>query len=154
MKSKIIAVLAATLLLAACSSIKPYESKLAPNMELRYANAQKQFFTSTNAELDLYKQGKKACDLDYMGTTDFSRDPKSIGVPTGEYLYMNVARTTGGFFTSTNFKDIRVRFKPQAGKQYVLTYELGENSYDLNLEQKVSGGARKEVRLEAWDKCQ
>jgi len=124
------ALLLMLLVLTACSGIRPYPARPENNAKVS-AEVSGGMLTRIGAALDIYDVDR-ACQLDYVGSVDLDKAPRTIGLPVGELRYLVVRFERSSFLAgSSGSISYETLFVPKKGENYTLAASYRNSIYNV-----------------------
>jgi hypothetical protein len=144
---KTVLVLLTVILVSACSSTHPYETKGEPNFDIDFKSGGA-FMKSTDLEVAIFEYLPN-CKAHYMGTVELSRNNKtSIFVPVGKNIGVRTFFHQGGFFSNTEYTNAdseAFRMVTKKSETYLLEVEEDDGAIGRHIYANRKG---KKVELE------
>jgi len=150
MIKQIIEILLISLMMTACSNIKPYQATHKNNF---FVNSKTD--NDVKSSIDIY-QVDKACKYIYKGTVSLEQGKNKIGLKNNEDNYLVVSFTTSSFWaSSTSSMSQDMMIKPDKGYTYKLDLSYLDNIYNIELK-KTQPGSNKTITIDTLSphRCQ
>jgi len=136
------------LAMTACSGIRPYPARPENNAKVR-AEVSGGILTSIEAALDIYAVDR-ACQLEYVGSVDLDKSPRTIGLPVGELRYLVVRFERSSFLAgSSGSIAYETLFVPKKGESYSLAASYRNSIYNV----LIHNAAGREIESRALADC-
>lgn len=137
-------------LLAGCSSFKPYPNTLAKNLA---ASLSKDSDAGIKARVDIYSMDKQ-CQDHYQGTIRFDKKPGQIGIPNNKQTLLAFYFLSSHWLMGPSSINVDALIKARSGYRYEAKLTYVDSTYEVNLyEINHRSGKRREVRIVGMNAC-
>jgi hypothetical protein len=143
-----------TLLLSACSGIKPYPDLPNKNFSVQAVTQSGSLLQDVEAFVDIHNV-RADCSTVYMGTIKLDEPSVEIGIPAKQQSYLTFVFNTSGFFSSSSSSiSSNTLFKPRPGYRYLAKVSYIDEIYDVRIYEMNPGGKQsKELEFRDLDTC-
>jgi hypothetical protein len=151
---KILYIALITLLLSACSGMKPYPDLRNKNFTIQAITDAGSLLKDIKATLEI-QNVKADCSTGYIGTVTLDKPLVQIGIPTKYRSYLTFEFDTSGFFAANEGKmSYETLFKPKPGYRYLAKVSYINEYYDVRIFEMNPGGKQSnELKLRDLDTC-
>jgi hypothetical protein len=142
-----------TLLLAACSSVKPYPNLPKKNFSIQAVTDAGSLLTNVKAHLDIHSV-KPDCSTIYIGTVNLDKPLVEIGIPNKPSYLAFVFNTSGFLKSNSGSLNAKTFFKPKPGYRYMAKVSYIDEIFDVQIFEMNPGGQSKELGFRDLDSCE
>lgn len=131
-----VAVLALTLLLAACSNLKTYPDDLPKNVRIQTKTSSGSIFQKVTAGLNIYEVDGR-CQPLYLGTVELDRPVVEVGLPLQKPVYLEFTfDKSARLYNASSSINYGTLLHARPGRLYVVEASYVDDLYQVKMREK------------------
>ena len=125
------AVLLGTVILSACSGLRPYPNNLETNVVIGTVSDSGSVFSKADVHVNIFSVTAD-CKTEYLGTVDLDRPSVEIGIPPDKLSYMAFVFSHSSFFgNSSSTVSHETLLEARAGHHYDIRIRYVDDIYNV-----------------------
>ena len=135
------ALLFSTVILSACSGIKPYPNQETKNLHIS-AHTDANLFKAIDVSLNIYQVGSE-CQLSYEGTVKLNGASTPVGIPTNALRYLSFVFASSSLLgNSKSSITLDTLFHARPGANYDIALSYKDNIYNGRIWERQTQGSK------------